>query len=75
MFDDVVAVLVVAVPIVQVIHVAAVLDRLAPVTLGVDVAMVGVDRLLGVTFGAVDVVEVVAVLDGALHGRAPCGSR
>ena len=64
MFDDVVAVLVVAVPIVQVIHVVAMLDRLATVTLGVHVAVVGVHGLLGVTFGVMDVVEVVAMLDG-----------
>ena len=64
MFDDVVAVLVVAMPIVQVIHVGAVLDRLAPVAHGVGVTVVRVHGALGVTFGAMDVVEVVAVLDG-----------
>ena len=48
----------------QVIHVGAVRDGLATVTLGVHVAVVSVHGLLRVTFGAMDVVEVVAVLDG-----------
>jgi hypothetical protein len=64
---DVVAVLEVAVAIVDVVNVIAVGHHVAAVRLGVSAFVAGVQGLLGVALAAVHVVDMVAVPDG----RAP----
>ena len=61
---DVVAMLEVPVTVVDMIHVIAVGDRLACVTLIVRARVAGVYRLLGMVLLALHVVDVVVVLDG-----------
>lgn len=57
----------VAVAIVDMVHVVAVGDRLAAVSLGVRCAVAGVHRLLAVVLTAVHVIDMIAVP----HGLAP----
>lgn len=64
MFVYVVAVLEVSVPIVEMIDVVTVLNRLTTVVLGVRRAVVRVDLRLRVPLAVVDVVDMVAVNDG-----------
>lgn len=54
----------VPVAVVDMIHVIAVGDSLAPVTLRVRARVADVDRLLGMVLAAVHVVDMVVVLDG-----------
>jgi len=63
-FVYVVAVLEVSVPIVEMIDVVTVLNRLTTVVLGVRRAVVRVDLRLRVPLAVVDVVDMVAVNDG-----------
>jgi hypothetical protein len=60
---DVVAVLVVTVTVVQVVHMVSVLHGLTAVAVGVRLVVGRVDSLFGVLFRAMDVVDVVTVLD------------
>ena len=60
---DMVPVLVVPVTIVKMVDVVTVLHGFAAITGRVGALVVGVDRLLWMTFVAVHVVEVVFVLD------------
>jgi hypothetical protein len=61
---DVIAMLEVPVPVVDVVHMIVMGDCLAAVSFGVRARVPGVHRLLGVLFLAVHVVDVVVVLDG-----------
>jgi len=61
---NVVAVLEVTVPVVDVVNVIAVGDHLAAVTLSVSARVAGVRCLLGMTLVAVHVVNMVVVPDG-----------
>lgn len=63
MLVDVIPVLEVPVAVVDVVDMVAVLDRLAPVVVGVGRTVIGVDLGLRMTFAVVDVVDVVAVYD------------
>jgi hypothetical protein len=60
---DVIAMLEVAVAVMDVVHVIAVGDRLAAVSVGVRARVAGVHRLLRVVLAAVHVIDVVVVLD------------
>jgi hypothetical protein len=61
---DVVAMLEVAVAIVDVVNVIAVGDHVAAVSLGVGAFVAGVQGLLGVALAAVHVIDMVVVPDG-----------
>jgi hypothetical protein len=61
---DMVAMLEVAVPVMHVVDMIAMSDRLAAVSLGVHARVTGVHRLLGMVFTAMYVIDVVVVLDG-----------
>ena len=69
---NVVAMLEVPVTVVDMIHVIAVGDRLACVTLIVRARVAGVYRLLGMVLLAVHVVDVVVVLDGLAPSPGWC---
>jgi len=60
---DVVAMLEVPVPVVDMVDVVTVLNGLAPVILGVRGTVLGMDLGFGVPFAVVDMVHVVAVHD------------
>jgi hypothetical protein len=61
---DVIAMLEVAVCVMDVVYMIAVGDCLAAVSFGVPARVAGVHRLLGVALVAVYVINVVVVLDG-----------
>lgn len=64
MFVRVIAMLVVAVPIMQVVDMVAVDNGLVTVPLGVHALMIGVDHFLTVQFVPVDVVDMTFVFHG-----------
>jgi hypothetical protein len=60
---DVIAMLEVAMAVMDVVHMIAMGDRLTAVSFGVGARVAGVYRLLGVVLVAVHVIDVVVVLD------------
>lgn len=64
MFVDVISVLEVAVPIVEVIHVVSVLDSLVTVSLEMGPLVIGMDDFLGMSLAIVKVVDVSLMLNG-----------
>ena len=63
MLVDVIAMLKVAVAVMDVVHMLAMGHRLAAVSFGVRARVAGVHRLLGVVHVAVYVIDMVVVLD------------
>ena len=64
MLVDVVAVLEVAVTVVDVVHVIVMLHDLAPIAVGVGALVVGMNIALSVVFTVVDMIDVIIVLYG-----------
>ncbi len=64
MLVDVIVVLEVAVAVVDVVHVIAMVDRRAAVSLGMRARVAVMDRLLRVVLAGVHVIDMVAVRDG-----------